>query len=212
MVCVASWPLPAMSTRSPGIASTTALVIASSRSTIAQPRRRLHRRHRLARVPGRALRLHQPALDVLDDRRRIFRSRVVGREDHQVTEARRHRAHQRTLRPVAVATASEHRHDALRREGARRLQQVLQRVVGVGVVDDDADVVLGARHELEAPGHGRHVGEAVGNGRQRHLRDRRRRRRRQARCRRWAVRAAACAGASALPACAAPRRCRRASG
>ena len=39
------------------------------------------------------------------------------------------------------------------RQRARRLEQVLERVVGVRVVDDDADVVGGARDHLEAAGH-----------------------------------------------------------
>ena len=188
-----------------------ARVMASSRSTMASHGVDWTGDDRLPGVLGRALGRHQPALDVLDDRRRILGPRVVRGQDHQVAEARRHGAHQRTLGAVAIAAAAEHRDDALRRQRARRLEQVLQRIVGVGVVDDDADVVLGARDELEAararPARARGPLRSPPAAR----RARRRRRPRRARCRRWAVRAAACADASVRPASAAPRRCRRAS-
>ena len=71
----------------------------------------------------------------------------------QVAEARGDGAHQRALRAIAIAAAAEHGDDAAGRERPRGLEQVLQRVVGMRVVDDDADVVGGVGHDLEPAGH-----------------------------------------------------------
>ena len=48
-----------------------------------------------------------------------------------------------------------------RRQRPRRLEQVLQRIVGVRVVDDDADVVVGRRDHLEAARHALEVRESA---------------------------------------------------
>ena len=52
--------------------------------------------------------------------------------------------------PIAVAAAAEHGDDPAGRERPRRLEQVLQRIVGVRVVHDHADVVAGVGDDLKA--------------------------------------------------------------
>ena len=59
----------------------------------------------------------------------------------EIAQPRGDGAHQRPLRAIAIAAAAEHRDQPAGRERPRRLEQVLQRVVGVRVVDDHADVV-----------------------------------------------------------------------
>ena len=70
----------------------------------------------------------------------------------EVAQPRRDRAHQRALGAIAIAAAAEDRDDPAGRQRTRGLEQVLERVVGVRVVDDDADVVAGSRDDLEAAG------------------------------------------------------------
>ena len=95
---------------------------------------------------------HDAALDLLDDSRRVFRARVVGSDDYEVAQARGDGSHQRTLRAVPIAAASEDRDDSSGRQRARCLQQILQRIVGVRVVDHDPHLVSGIGDELEAAG------------------------------------------------------------
>ena len=138
-----SWPLPATSTTSPARASSIALSIASRRSTIDSsrcPRSRL--------VSGR-----DAALNLLDDLPGILAARVVGGDDDEIAQPSGHRAHERPLGPIAVAAAAEHRDQPAAGQRPRRLEQVAQRVVGVGVVDDDRHPVLVARNDLKASGH-----------------------------------------------------------
>ena len=139
-----SCPLPATSTRSPGRASSIAFAIAAPRSTIASDRCPLSRA---------ACRAVMPALDLFDDAVRILAARVVRRHDDEVAQPAGDRAHQRTLRAIAIAAAAEHRDQPAARQRPRRLEQVAQRVVGVRVVDDDGHFVAGAGHDLEAAGH-----------------------------------------------------------
>ena len=61
------------------------------------------------------------------------------------------RAHQRPLAAVAVAAAAEHGDDAARLQVANRLEQLAQRVVGMGVVDDHREAGDRAPHPLHAP-------------------------------------------------------------
>ena len=55
--------------------------------------------------------------------------------------------------PIATAAAAKHRDQAAPAQRPSRLEQVPQRVVGVGVVDDGGDVVVGTRHHFEAARH-----------------------------------------------------------
>ncbi len=92
--------------RRPAPASATARSIAAWRSTIAStsPRRRI-------RDPGE---------DLVDDRRRILRARVVRGDDRVVGQAGGDRAHLRALAAVAVAAAAEDARAAGPRPAAAR--------------------------------------------------------------------------------------------
>ncbi len=91
-----SWPLPAITTTSPGRASADAARSprAGRRSTRPSPLGR--------RRPGHAVE------DLGDDRCGVLRARVVGGHDRDVGEPRRDLAHQRALAAVAVAAGAEH--------------------------------------------------------------------------------------------------------
>src|SRR5438046_5808114 len=52
------------------------------------------------------------AQDLLDDRLRLFRPRVVAGDDHVVREARGGRAHHRALARIAIAAAAENADEA----------------------------------------------------------------------------------------------------
>ena len=71
----------------------------------------------------------------------------------QIAQPPRDRAHQRPLRPIAIAAAAEHGDQPAACERPRRLEQVAQRVVGVRVVDDHRDFVFRARDDLKPAGH-----------------------------------------------------------
>ena len=157
--------------------------MASARSTTATHVGDAARRRRLA---GR-----DAALDLVDDRRRVLAARVVRGDDHDVAQPRRHHAHQRPLGAIAIAAAAEDGDEPPAGERPRRLEQVAQRVVGVGVVDDDGHVVVRRRHHLEASGHAAQLREPGGDGVEPAGRWRTPRRWPPAGCRRWAGRPAA---------------------
>ena len=58
----------------------------------------------------------------------------------------------RTLGAIAIAAAAEHGDQSLVRQRARGFQQVPQRIVGVRVIDDDGEVVLGDDTTSKRPG------------------------------------------------------------
>ena len=77
--------------------------------------------------------------DLGDDRVGILAAWVVGCDDRDIGELGGDPAHDRPLPPVAVAAAAEHAHDAVGRDLARRVQDVLERLGLVRVVDDDCE-------------------------------------------------------------------------
>ena len=131
-----------MMTRSPGLASSTALAIASRRSTRLSTSGALSRR-RSAR---------QSTTNLLNDAIGILGPRIVRRDDHDITQTARNRAHEWTLRSIAIAGTSKR---VISRPVAKRpcgLEQVSERVVCMRVIHDDCDFVFGCRHELETAG------------------------------------------------------------
>jgi len=106
-------------------------------------------------------RWRQPSFDFLDNAGRVLGTGIVGCDHDDVAESRGHCAHQRPLRAIAVASASEHRDDAALRERPRGLEKVLQGVIGVRVIDHHSDVIGAARHQLEASGHVDQTREAL---------------------------------------------------
>ncbi len=75
---------------------------------------------------------------LVDDGLRIFRARVVRRDDHLVRVAPGGAGHARPLGAIAVAAAAEDHPQppARRNDRPQRGQDVLERVIGVGVVDE----------------------------------------------------------------------------
>ncbi len=136
-VWLVSCPLPAMTTATPGCAISRARAMASRRSTMD--------RTSAPRPAG-----HSPA-HLFDDGLGRLAARVVRGHDHGVGEPRGHRTHERALGAVAIAPAAEDRDDPLGPQLPDGLQEVLERVVGVGVVHDDREV-LARVHALEPPG------------------------------------------------------------
>ena len=101
------------------------------------------------------------AHDFFGDPAGIFTARIVRCDDDDLAQAACHRAHQRTLRPVAIAAASEDGDQSSRRHCSRGLEQVPQRIVGVRVVDDGGDVVIRRRNHFEASRHARERRETL---------------------------------------------------
>ena len=125
-----SWPLPAITTTSPGRAS--------------------RRRERGSRRGGRARRrsaaaLGAPALDLRDDGERVLRARVVARDDREVGVRGRRRPHQGTLRAVAVATATEHDDDPARRHGRAAREHCSDAIRRVRVIHHHQEVLARRR-------------------------------------------------------------------
>src|SRR5262245_5950830 len=73
--------------------------------------------------------------DLVDDRLRPLRARVVGGHPHLIAEPRRDLAHDRPLGAVAVAAAAEDDGESPARELAGGGQHPLERVGRVGLVD-----------------------------------------------------------------------------
>src|SRR3989442_4585031 len=86
--------------------------------------------------------------DLVDNRLRALRARVVRGHPYAVAQASGDLAHDRPLAAVAVAPAAEDGAEARARELARRGQHALERVRGVGVVDHDEERLAGP-HLLE---------------------------------------------------------------
>ena len=72
-------------------------------------------------------------------------------------------AHQRTLGTIAIAAAAEHRDQPAGRERPRSVEQVSERVIGVGVVHDHSDFVYVFGNDLEPSGHAAESAEAPFN-------------------------------------------------
>ena len=100
-----------------------------------------NRQHPLRGVTPRVGR--DAALNFLDDPHRILAARIVRGDHDEVAQPSGYGAHQRTLRAIAIAAAAEHRDQRPLRQRPRGLEQIPQRIVGVRVVDDDGDFVLG---------------------------------------------------------------------
>ena len=91
---------------------------------------------------------------IIDDRSRILAARIVGGEHHKIAAAPGGLAHQRALGAIAIAAATEHRHDsrrssAARDELARQRCEISQSIVGVSIVDNHRER-LAAVNALEA--------------------------------------------------------------
>ena len=91
-------------------------------------------------------------LDLFDDPIGIFSAGVVGCDHDDVAEARGNHAHERPLRLVAVAAGAEYGDQPPAGNRTRRLEQVAQRIVGMGVVDHHRHIVSRARGDLEPTG------------------------------------------------------------
>ena len=138
-----SCPFPAISTRSPAARVAHGTFDGASCDRGSRDRASISD----ARAPSAVVAIgghDDAALDLVDDLIRILRSRVVGRDDDEIAQPGGDRAHERPLRAIAIAAASEHRDHPAGCERPRRLQQVLQRVVGVRVIDDHSDIVGGS--------------------------------------------------------------------
>src|SRR3954454_16288317 len=77
--------------------------------------------------------------DRVDDRVRVLAAGVVGGDERDVRTLARDRAHERALGAVAVAAGAEDDDEAVLRERPGRTQDVVERVGGVGVVDEDRE-------------------------------------------------------------------------
>ncbi len=161
IVCVVSWPLPA----------TITTAFARDDHDVAGARFRERTLDRAAAIglfdPARAFtrrtrrRLTQrtrAGSHRAGDRDRIFTPRVVAREDRDVRERVRQRPHHRAFALVAFAAAAEDEHHTTAlsfrcvrsRDLAGAAQRSVERVGGVGVVDDHEGL---AGDELEAAAH-----------------------------------------------------------
>ena len=144
MVWPVSWPLPAMTSRSPGAE----LGDGAGGSPA--------RRSPISSASGRA------GQDLAADRRRILAARIVVGDDDAIGEPRGDLAHQRALAAVAIAAAAEDDDEPAAGMGAKRGQHRLQRVGLVGVVDIDRRAIGMLGHALDAArdaGEARHRGE-----------------------------------------------------
>ena len=121
-ICPVSWPLPAISSASPGCRPAIAVRIASARSPI-------------SRAPFAAARIAARIAC------RIFAARIVVGDDDAVGIFGGDRAHQRPLAGIAVAAGAEHHHELALGVGPQRLQRLRQRVGLVGVIDKDRRAV-----------------------------------------------------------------------
>ena len=106
--------------------------------------------------------------DVVQNRVRILRARVIVGHEHDVRELIRHAAHLRALGGVAVAAAPEHGDDVRRARPPDARDGAPQRVRRVRVVHDHREG-LALVHELHAPGDGLHRLHARGDDVQRNL-------------------------------------------
>ena len=99
---------------------------------------------------------------LVDDVLRVLAARVVAGDHTVIGEFLGDRAHAGPLGDVAVAATAEHHDHALLRELLHGLQDVLQGVVGVGVIDEDGEI-LALVHRFEPPADRREIRNALGN-------------------------------------------------
>src|SRR5581483_2470826 len=83
----------------------------------------------------------EPGFDLPDDRERLLAPGVVGGQNRFPAQPGRDGPHLGTLPPVPVSAAAEYGDDPARREIADRLKEALQRVLGMGIIDDDGEVL-----------------------------------------------------------------------
>ena len=117
MVCVVSWPLPAISTMSPAAAD-------------AERRGDRGAAIEFERQPS----VRRTRQDVARDRGRILAARIVARHPRTIGVACRHLAHARALGAIAIAAAAEHQQHAPGEVLAHRRQRARQRIGRVRVV------------------------------------------------------------------------------
>src|SRR5262249_57938791 len=96
------------------------------------------------------------------ERAGILTSRFLRRDPGVIAQARGDLANDRSLRTVAIAAAPEHHAEAPRRDLACRRQHPLERIGGMGVIDDD-EKWLPRPHLLEPAGHRLHTAERAGD-------------------------------------------------
>jgi hypothetical protein len=89
--------------------------------------------------------------NIVDDGARVLAPGVVGGDDHEVRQARRHLPHQGTLLLVPVTAGTEHDEEAPVGQLARRAEGLHQTVGGVGVVHEDGEVLAGVDGLEAAP-------------------------------------------------------------
>src|SRR5579862_3426697 len=83
-------------------------------------------------VPVHLLQSHN---HVVDDAQRVFRARIVARQNHQVAQRSRCLAHQRTGRTIPLSPGAKERDDASRWiQFARRRNQIAHRIVRMRVI------------------------------------------------------------------------------
>src|SRR5215471_18758342 len=95
-----------------------------------------------------------PFFDVLYDGDWIFAARIIRGHNDIVATPSGDLSHQWTLATVAVATATKYNNQLSRRDLARRFQEFFQRIVGMRIIDDDAEW-LALDHRLKPS---RHIG------------------------------------------------------
>ena len=143
-----SWPLPAISTTSPGPASCSAARIAS-------PPVHLH--------DERVHRPNERREGLRDDRLGLLGPGVVARDDRQVRRRGRGRPHQRALAAIAVAPAAEHDDEHGRGPARARPGGRPEAVGRVRVVDEDGEW-LTFLDRLQPPGHAGQPFDPRGDG------------------------------------------------
>ena len=96
--------------------------------------------------------LDRPGLDLGDDLERVFRARVVGRDDRAVGDRRGGLPHQGSLGAVAVSPATEHDDQPARGQRARGLQHAEDAIRRVRVVHHHQEVLSLPRSARRGPG------------------------------------------------------------
>ena len=97
-------------------------------------------------VMGRA----KSFLDVVNDCVRIFLARIVGGDDGVVGQFIGHARHQWPLFSITIATAPEDHDKFAGFQFPKRVQDITQSVIGVGVVNKDLELAS-RRYEFESP-------------------------------------------------------------
>ena len=87
---------------------------------------------------------------VAHDAERVFAAWIVGGQNGQVGQRARGFAHQGSLRAVAITSAAKDNDQAAARQFPSRRENILQGVIGMGVVHEDQEGLSGI-HPLESP-------------------------------------------------------------